>query len=47
MYLPAIIAPHHGKPQLTCINSKILCNIPTGDHDPSPALCNVSSPNLF
>lgn len=45
--LPAIIAPHQGKPQDTCINSKAFCNNPTGVKEPSPALCNVCSPNAF
>lgn len=46
--IPAIIAPHHGKPQDTCINSKAFCNNPTGVYEePSPTLCKVSSPKAF
>jgi len=44
---PAIMAPHQGKPQDTCINSKAFCNNPTGVKEPSPALCSVCSPNAF
>lgn len=44
---PAIMAPHQGKPQETCINSKAFCNNPTGVKEPSPALWSVCSPNAF
>lgn len=44
---PAIMAPHQGKPQETCINSNAFCNNPTGVNEPSPALCSVCSPNAF
>lgn len=44
---PAIMAPHQGKPQETCINSKAFCTNPTGVNEPSPALFNVCSPNAF
>lgn len=44
--LIAIVA-HHGRPVVTWINSKPFCNIPIGDHPPSPSEANVGSPSAF
>lgn len=44
---PVIIAPHQGRLQSTCKNSRQFCKIPGGVQPPRPRLSSVASPRAF